>query len=365
MNNQQMYQNNMNMAGAAPGYTNGGYGYAYGNPGYPNYGMAYTAPRPQALNSQPLTQDIVNTLRQDGNEFNMKVDQKELWRAVCTHKDPTNGQSTLVYNNEDGTYTCSICGETFNFFEGNTTDIDTAVKVLIDMMQTCKTIYLDAPNTMTEQYYQMIPLLRRFSALWKHAINNFSKYENNGNPLAPINGNYAGFNAINQLLTNPYGFNYNQPFYGNQQPMPGIHGRKAPVAHLGGELLVVEVRGEHSRYSVGFLVQHDLTVHVRPLGRVDTERLRRRDMPYVRPWIVVRVELLPPVPLYPEDGCGDDNRHDSNHHDIFHRPSFDGDNQISHVINSVGCRSGLWRCQSKDRHSYLHRPWWRFRTALS
>ena len=219
MSNQQMYQNGMNMGGAVPGYTNNGYGYAYGNPGYPNYGMAYTAPRPQALNSQPLTQDIVNTLRQDGNEFNMKVDQKELWRAVCTHKDPTNGQSTLVYNNEDGTYTCSICGETFNFFEGNKNDIETAVKVLIDMMQTCKTIYLDAPNTMTEQYYQMIPLLRRFSALWQHAINNFSKYENNGNPLAPINGNYAGFNAINQLLTNPYGFNYNQPFYGNQQPM--------------------------------------------------------------------------------------------------------------------------------------------------
>lgn len=215
MNNQQMYQNGMNMGGAA--YTNGGYAPGYGNSGYPNYGMAYTAPRPQALNSQPLTQDIVNTLRQDGNEFNMKVDQKEIWRAVCTHKDPTNGQSTLVYNAEDGTYTCSICGETFNFFEGNKSDIEAAVKVLTDMMQTCKTVYLDAPNTMTEQYYQMIPLLRRFPALWQHAMNNFAKYENCSNPLAPVNGNYAGFNAINQLLTNPYGFNYNQPYYGNQQ----------------------------------------------------------------------------------------------------------------------------------------------------
>lgn len=221
MNNQQMYQNNFNGAPVqqqAPAY-NGGYGYGYNNGYAPNMGFTYTAPRPQALNSQPLTQDMANTLRQDGNEFNMKVDQREIWRAICTHKDPSNGQSTLTQN-EDGTYTCSICGETFNFFEGTKDDIDNAVKVIIDMMQTCKTIYLDAPNAMTEQYYQQIPLLRRFASLWQHAVNNFAKYENYANPLVPISGNYGGFNAINQLLTNPYGFGY-QP-YGQmpmQQPM--------------------------------------------------------------------------------------------------------------------------------------------------
>lgn len=214
MNNQQMYQNNF---GGAPMYNNGYPNYA--NPAYQNnYGYAYTAPRPQALNSQPLTQDQVNILKQDGNEFNMKVDEREIWRAVCTHKDPTTGQSTLTLN-DNGTYTCAICGETFNFFEGSKEDIEKAVKVITDMMQTCKTIYLDAPNTMTEQYYQQIPLLRRFPSLWQHAINNFVKYENYSNPLAPVNGNYGGFNAINQLLNNPYGYGYNQPAYGAQMPM--------------------------------------------------------------------------------------------------------------------------------------------------
>lgn len=219
MSNQQYYQNTLNNgAPVQQPMMQGGYGYGY-NGGYaPNMGYAYTAPRPQALNSQPLTQDMANTLRQDGNEFNMKVDQREIWRAICTHKDPSNGQSTLTQN-EDGTFTCAICGHTFNFFEGTKEDIEHAVKVLTDMMQTCKTIYLDAPNAMTEQYYQMICLLQRFPALWQHAVNNFAKYENYANPLAPINGNYGGFNAINQLLTNPYGFGY-QP-YGQmpQQPM--------------------------------------------------------------------------------------------------------------------------------------------------
>ena len=201
----------------------------YYNPQYNpmmNGGQAYGMAKPQASNSQPLTVDIVNTLRQEGAEMNMKVDQRDIWRAICTHKDPTTGQNTLVQN-PDGSYTCSICGETFNFFEGTVEEIEEAVKKLIDMFQTCKTIYLDAPVNMTEQYYQQICLLRKFPALWKHAVNNFSKYENYGNnPLNPISSNYGGFNALNNLLTNPYYMQqpmmYGQPQQapmGYQQPM--------------------------------------------------------------------------------------------------------------------------------------------------
>ena len=189
---------------------------------YPNNfngGYAYGVPKPQASNSQPLTQEIVNSLRQEGNEMNMKIDQRDIWRAICTHKDPTTGQNTLIQNN-DGTYTCTICGERFKFFEGKAEEVDAAVNTLNDMFQTCKTIYLDAPIKLTEQYYQMIPLIKKFRALWDHAVNNFSKYENVNNPLNPISNQYGGFNALGQLLTNPYyGMQYGQPMMQPQAPM--------------------------------------------------------------------------------------------------------------------------------------------------
>lgn len=192
------------------------YGYQMNNGGY-----AYSVARPQPSNSQPLTQDIVNTLRQESNEFNMKVDQRDLWRAMCTHRDPSTGASTLTYN-ADGTCTCSICGETFTMFDGNTKQIEDAIKTLTDMFQTCKTIYLDAPTEMTKQYYQMIVLLRKFPGLWDLAVKNFAKYENTNNPLNPISNSYgSGFNALNTLLTNPYAMQgmYQQPMMGAQMPV--------------------------------------------------------------------------------------------------------------------------------------------------
>ena len=190
------------------------YGYQMNN----NGGFAYGVARPQPSNSQPLTQDIVNTLRQESNEFDMKINQLDLWRAMCTHRDPSTGASTLTYN-ADGSCTCSICGETFTMFDGTTEQIKDAVKTIVDMFQTSKTIYLDAPVEMTKQYYQMICLLRKFPGLWDLAVKNFAKYEVTNNPLNPIGNNYGGgFNALNIMLTNPYAMQGGM--YG-QQPMMG------------------------------------------------------------------------------------------------------------------------------------------------
>ena len=98
-----------------------------------NTGFAYGMTTHKANMTQPLTPDQVAVLKQDNNEVNMKLDQKDLWRAMCTHKDPTTGSSTLIQN-PDGSLTCSICGETFNFFEGSEADVAAAVKTLTDML---------------------------------------------------------------------------------------------------------------------------------------------------------------------------------------------------------------------------------------
>lgn len=185
---------------------------------YVNGGFAYGVARPQPSNSQPLTQDIVNTLRQESNEINMKIDQRDIWRAICTHRDPSNGAMTLSYN-ADGTCTCSICGATFRMFDGTREDVEKQVNIMKDIFQTVKTLYMDAPVEMTKQYHQQIALLDKLPGLWDHAVKNFAKYENVNNPLNPISSSYGGFNALNTLLSNPYAMQQNMYAQGYQQTM--------------------------------------------------------------------------------------------------------------------------------------------------
>lgn len=176
-------------------------------PQNPMMGFGYSAPRPQARNTQPLTPEQINKLRQDSSTFDMKVDQEDLWRAACTHKEKTGG-STLI-DNRDGTYTCSICHETFKMCDNSRAEIEEAVTTLCNMLQTCKTVYLDAPEQLISQYFQQIPLLKKFPELWDRAMKNFAMYDNAAiagvNPMSP---GYSGFQAMNTLLSNPYGGGY-------------------------------------------------------------------------------------------------------------------------------------------------------------
>lgn len=188
----------------------------YGN----QYGYSFGVARPLAKNTQPLTPEQIAKLRQDSSAFDMKVEVEDLWRAACTHKEK-NGQSTLIQNN-DGSWTCTICHETFNMCDCETKDIEAAVKTLCDMLQTSKTVYLDAPDDLITQYFQMIPLLKKFPSLWDRAMKNFAMYEGTANQgLNPMAPGYSGFAALQNLMTNPYAaYGYNNG-YAAQQPAAG------------------------------------------------------------------------------------------------------------------------------------------------
>ena len=228
--------------------------YQNNNPYANNLGYTYGVPRPQARNTQPLTPDQIAKLRQDSNAFDMKVEVEDLWRAACTHKEK-NGQSTLV-DKGDGTYVCTICHEEFKMCDSTKDEIKEAVNTLINMLQTSKTVYLDAPEELIKQYYQIIPLLKKFPDLWDRAIKNFSMYEGSAvtsvNPMYP---GYSGYAALQTLLTNPYaGYGYQaapqQPAgYGYQQPAAGFYGQPmapaygAPVADPSGNPMAYGVPG--------------------------------------------------------------------------------------------------------------------------
>ena len=208
----------------------------YQNPN--NYGYGYGVQRPQARNTQPLTPEQIAKLRQNNSIFDMRIEQEDLWRAICTHKEK-NGASTLVPN-DDGTYTCSICGTKFHMLDVSKAEVEEAVGKIRDIMNTIKTIYLDASDEFTAKYNQMEPLLLKLPALWEIAVSDFAKYEQ-PTSVTMMGPGYSGFNALGSLMANPYATQYQpmnygmpaQPAYGmpGQQPMMPGYGMPAQPAY--------------------------------------------------------------------------------------------------------------------------------------
>ena len=177
----------------------------YGTPGQYGVGIPTMA---KAKYTQPLTPEQISKLRSSGDAFKIEVSQEDLWRAACTHKE--NGQPTLVsegVNPETGNeiLRCTICGETFEMVDASKEEVQKAVDLICNLLQTSKTMYLDAPVQLVEQYYQMLPLLKMFPKLYERSQKNFAMYENpmgvGANPTA-VGTN--GFQMMGAMLSNPY-----------------------------------------------------------------------------------------------------------------------------------------------------------------
>lgn len=196
-------------------YVNNGY-----NPYAPQYGVGINQ-IPKARYTQPLTPEQINQLRSRGGAFKIEVTEDDLLRAACTHKE--NGHPTLVVEGQNpDTHNdilhCTICGETFEMVDYNRPEVEKAVKLIEDLLQTSKTLYLDIPEQLATQYYQMIPLLKMFPELYERAQKNFSMYENAlGYQPNNVAAGTNGFAMMNSMLSNPYAA-AGYPMYG-QQPM--------------------------------------------------------------------------------------------------------------------------------------------------
>ena len=194
-----MFANNNTM-----GFGGYGQGGAYQQPG-----MQYN-PRPQAKMTQTLTAEQIKKLKGSSGTFDLHISQTDMWRAICTHKE--NGNIVLVEDATDGTVTCPICGEKFVLSYLEDKDVKQATDLTIDILQSIKTMYLDIPEEMANQYFQMIPLIKKLPELYKLARNNFNIYDQS-NPVMQT-GSMFGFNALNAFTS---------PAYGMQQPMMGVN----------------------------------------------------------------------------------------------------------------------------------------------
>ncbi len=189
----------------------------YGN----NMGMSA---RPQAKNTQPLTQQQIDHLvaRNGAKHFDLRVSEDDLLISACTHRQK-NGENALI-NVGGNRWRCTICNEEFNMFDGSVDDVRAAVENMKDILQTLKSMYLDMPDEVALKYMQMISLLDKLPGLYEAGIANFDRYENFQTYAYPnSNGGYSNFATMNNLLTgqfmNPA---MNQGGYMGQPMMPGM-----------------------------------------------------------------------------------------------------------------------------------------------
>ena len=193
--------------------------YGYGGP-YPQYNPV-PGNDPKSF-TQTLTVEQANALRQHIEEFTLTLTEKERWIAICMHREPANGQSTLVRDANDPTRVrCMICGEDFRFRDKlSEDDVAAATNNLMDILQSIKAMYLDMPNDAAANFYIILALLKKLPGLYKIAVGNFAQHERAYNPDY-LRG--PGIVSAWQQVNGYGGFGWNNPF-GQAAPMynPGM-----------------------------------------------------------------------------------------------------------------------------------------------
>ena len=210
----------------------------YNNFGYaqqPNPAFVYGQPvntNPKSF-CQTLTQEQMDSLKVAQEEFTLGITKEDNLRAICMHRN-IEGYSMLERDGVTGEVKCKICGRSFHILDDiGEKDIENAVKNLIDILQTTKTLYYDMPAESATKFYPIIALIEKIPGLYKLAIDNFTKHENavtgwnryNTSDINNFNMLMSGFNPMMYqqpmgmgMPQQPYGF-AQQP-YGYGQPIP-------------------------------------------------------------------------------------------------------------------------------------------------
>ena len=204
-----------NFFGGNNGNFNGNFmGTTYGNPQ-----MRPTRPVPK--NTQPLTKEQQNALIKKAPKFNTQISETELFTAWCTHRHD-NG-SALVMNG-DGTYTCSICGETINLKSYTDEQVKQVVDEFINLVQVTKAFYVDIPDQVAREMYQILPLCKRIPMLYKLAFNNYERYYGQNGFDNGMNNMYdngiGAWNSFDQFTSNGFGNMGNVAYTPNMANQP-------------------------------------------------------------------------------------------------------------------------------------------------
>ena len=122
------------------------------------------------------------------------------------------GEITTIQN-DDGTVTCSLCGETFRLINiEDSNSVSEIVENMINLIQSIKIVEIN-PTTDMEDYYQLIPMLKRLPELAKYSV---SKMNSMNNAYGTFNTNTPNsYMMFNNLMTG-------MPVVGPGAPMMGM-----------------------------------------------------------------------------------------------------------------------------------------------
>lgn len=168
-----------------------------------------------------LDKDVINQLRKKEEGWNLAVTEEEVNRARCNHYDE-NGNPALIPN-VDGTYTCSICGYTFNIMENYADqEVEQSCRVVEDLLQTIKIMYINLDPAVGREFFQILAFIKKIPKLYRVA-SNFWKKMQGGNVYQQ--GNQMNAFTIFNALSNPntYGgmmnSQFNNGYYNNNMAM--------------------------------------------------------------------------------------------------------------------------------------------------
>ena len=222
-----------------------GNGNAVQGQGVPNFTMPGYMPQGTGMQfagfgQQPtaqmnvLTTEEINQLMKKENSFSLALSETDKLRASCNHRRP-DGLNDALYEEEDGTVRCSICGYKFRPIDANTNvttkeSISAACSEITDILQTIKMIWIDIDNTVAREYFQLIPLIDKIPELFDIAAKNFAKH-GNINPWVNNNRNMGTLQVFNMLSGI---INGQTPYQNPQQPQQGFAPMGAMGAPMGG-----------------------------------------------------------------------------------------------------------------------------------
>lgn len=178
------------------------------------YAGNYNAYTPQPVqapqNVNALTNEEIQSLKasRPSNAIDINVTNDDVLRSMCTHK--YNGRDVVQsLNDGSGDVWCPICNERWNQSTLEKEELQSLIDKLISQMQNAKWIG-DLPVNVAREYFQIIPLLKKYPEVQRYAMSNFNKYFNQ-NPYGNVQD--ASIYGIYNSLFGPNYNAYTQPVY--------------------------------------------------------------------------------------------------------------------------------------------------------
>lgn len=188
-------------------------------------------PQAQPKMTEVLTPEEIKILTKQSQTNGLAISNVEILEGKCCHR--YNGVSVLEHRGGD-TFYCPICKHSFHLLENLTQEqVQEITDTAIDLLQTIKTMYVDVPPKVGQEFFQVMALIEKFPFMYKLASDDINRY-GGGNYGMNTSGTPDGFGML-YSLTGP-GQQYYPPQYnatGYQTPYPGAQGGYVPNPQAG------------------------------------------------------------------------------------------------------------------------------------